>query len=152
MPNMGNTMPLVISHPAIMPHSPSVAPIERSMPAVIMTKVIPNARNALMAMCLIIMTMLPPERKPGTVRAKNPTIRNSAIKVRNFRISSRIFSREKVTPARGATTADCSVFMSEPLSTCGDQRRFFGTIASNIGRELAARHHQNAVRYRHNFF
>ena len=133
MPNIGNTMPLVISHPATMPHSPSVAPIERSIPAVIMTNVIPSARKALMAICLIIMTMLPPERNPGTVKAKNPTIKNSAIKVRSFRISSRIFSREKATVERGAMAADCSVFISEPLSTCGYQRRFFGTIAGDIG-------------------
>ena len=94
MPNIGSTIPLVISQPAIMPHSPSVAPIERSMPAVIITKVMPSARKALMAICFTIITRLPRARKSGTVIAKKPTIKNSAIKVRSFSSSRIMLSRE----------------------------------------------------------
>ncbi|SVR48273.1 Uncharacterised protein [Klebsiella pneumoniae] len=118
MPNIGRTIPLVISQPAIIPQRPSVAPIERSIPAVIMTKVIPNARKALIAMCLIIITMLPADKNPGTVIVKKPTIRNSAIKVRSFNNNSRIFSREREAPPRGASATDCVIFILEPLSAC----------------------------------
>ncbi len=69
-------------------------------------------------MCLIIITMLPADKNPGTVIVKKPTIRNSAIKVRSFNNNSRIFSREREAPPRGASATDCVIFILEPLSAC----------------------------------
>ncbi len=67
-----------------MPQKPNVAPTERSIPEVIMTKVIPNAKKALIEMCLIIMIKLFGARKPSTMKEKNPKRINSAINVLNF--------------------------------------------------------------------
>ena len=66
-----------------MPHKPTIEPTERSMPPVIMTKVMPIARKALRATCFDISTRLAAERKFGAAKAKKMSTANSAMKVRN---------------------------------------------------------------------
>ncbi len=58
-------MPLRMSRRPTMPQSPTIEPTERSMPPVMMTKVMPMARKALSATCFDIRIRLAVERKFG---------------------------------------------------------------------------------------
>ncbi len=48
-----------------MPHRPTIDPTDRSMPPVMMTKVMPMARKALSATCFDISTKFAEDRKFG---------------------------------------------------------------------------------------
>src|SRR5471030_1819360 len=137
-----------------MPHSPKVAPIDKSIPEVMMTKVIPSARKALMEICLSMIRILSVARKPDTVKVKNPSIRNKAMKVRNFSSINNRFSRDRKErlPVRGANVSVLIIFMLEPFCTRRDQCRFLGRLTFDVGGQFPIRHHQNTVGDRHDFF
>ena len=68
-----------------MPQSPTIEPTDRSMPPVMMTKVMPIARIAFSATCLARIAMFATLRKFGAASAKKTKTAISAMKVRAFR-------------------------------------------------------------------
>src|SRR6478752_2156264 len=89
-----------------MPHRPTIEPTERSMPPVMMTKVMPMARKALSATCLAIRIRLAADRKFGAAMEKNTSTAISAMKVLSF-IS--VSSAEPLETEEGAALAGMSV-------------------------------------------
>ncbi len=81
-------MPFSTRYPATMPHSPTIEPTDRSIPPVMMTKVMPMASMAFSATCLARITMFAALRKFGAASAKNTKTRISAMKVRARNSSS----------------------------------------------------------------
>jgi hypothetical protein len=67
-----------------MPQRPTIEPTDRSMPPVMMTKVMPMARKALSATCFDIRIMFAVEVKFGAKIAKKMITANSAMKVLSF--------------------------------------------------------------------
>ncbi len=67
-----------------MAHRPTIEPTDRSMPPVMMTKVMPIARNAFSATCFDIRIKLAVDRKFGTASEKKRMTAISAMKVRAF--------------------------------------------------------------------
>ncbi len=64
-PSDGSTRPRLTRPPAIMPQRPTTDPTDKSMPPLRMTNVMPMARMALIATCLIKMARLPVDRNSG---------------------------------------------------------------------------------------
>jgi hypothetical protein len=67
-----------------MPQRPTIEPTDRSMPPVMMTKVMPMARKALSATCFDIRIMFAVEVKFGAKIAKKMITAKSAMKVLSF--------------------------------------------------------------------
>src|SRR5207249_7194290 len=67
-----------------MPQRPTMEPTDRSMPPVMMTKVMPMARKALSATCFAIRIRLAADRKFGAAIEKNTSTAISAMKVLSF--------------------------------------------------------------------
>tara|TARA_Y100000994_G_scaffold67912_1_gene55484 strand:+ start:95 stop:343 length:249 start_codon:yes stop_codon:yes gene_type:complete len=63
-----------------MPHKPTIEPTERSIPDVNITKVIPIARIALIATCLVKIIKFVDDKKASAVKAKNEKMKINAIK------------------------------------------------------------------------
>ena len=59
------SMPYSTKQPATMADRLTVDPADRSMPAMLMTKVMPMARKAFSATCLVMMTIFAADRKLG---------------------------------------------------------------------------------------
>ena len=76
--------PLSISIPAIMPHKPTIEPTDKSIPEVRITKVIPIARIALIATCLVRIIKFVDDKNASAVNAKNAKIKIRAIKALNL--------------------------------------------------------------------
>lgn len=79
---MERTSPSLIKPPAIIAESPTIEPTDRSIPPLIITKVIPIASNAYCEACLVIINIFLTEKKLGTVKLKNKINTIKAIKVR----------------------------------------------------------------------
>jgi len=62
--------PFSTSQPATIAQSPTMEPTDRSIPPVMMTKVIPMARKAFSATCFDTITALAADRKFGAMTLK----------------------------------------------------------------------------------
>src|ERR1700722_11659670 len=82
-PSGGMTSPRSISKPEIMAAKPTVDPTDRSMPPVRITKVMPTAMIALIAVCPTRMIRFCSVKNAGESREKIPSKTNKAIKARN---------------------------------------------------------------------
>ena len=67
--------PLSISMPAIIPHKPTIEPTDKSIPEVRITKVIPMAKIAFIATCLVRIIKLVDDKNASAVKAKNEKMR-----------------------------------------------------------------------------
>jgi hypothetical protein len=77
------SIPCKIRPPATIPQKPTIEPTDRSIPPVMITKVMPIARKALRATCFDINTRFSAERKFGTANEKYKITAKSAMKVRS---------------------------------------------------------------------
>src|SRR5690606_6983938 len=91
-------------------------PTERSMPPVMMTKVMPIARNALRATCFDIRIRLAVERKFGAANEKKMNTAKSAMKVLSFISVSRAEPLLKVESV--AAVVVLAVMTRVPLLVC----------------------------------
>ena len=97
-----------------MPHRPTIEPTDRSMPPVMMTKVMPMARNAFSATCFDMSTKLPAERKLGAAKEKNSSTAKSAMKVLSF-ITCR-HQRATIKVGHRRSSPRCHVLRHAPAS------------------------------------
>src|SRR6478609_3235671 len=134
--------------PATMPQRPTIEPTDRSMPPVMMTKVMPIARKALSATCFDIRMRLAADRKVGTVSAKNSTTAINAMKVRAF-IS---VSSSEPPPAGASDTVAASAILVAPcrrrpvsLGRGCDDRRLARLRPVEHAGQLAVAHHRDPI-------
>ena len=138
-----------------MPQRPTIEPTERSMPPVMMTKVMPIARKALSATCFDIRIMFAVDRKFGAKIEKKMMTAKSAMKVLSF------ISVRRMEPLRplAAKAVEVAVVMTRvslvcpcPLAEAATMASSVASFRSRIVDQLAVAHDGDAIGERHDLF
>ena len=120
---------MLISAPLTMPASPAMEPTDRSIPPLRITNVMPIARIALIATCLIRIVRLPVVRNSGVSTENTATSRTRAMTARRRRSHSIRDTRIDALLSAGLERAELSTApIGTPLgrkrnSRCGRRER-----------------------------